>query len=163
MFEDAVWFPICAGLSLLGLVAAFLAFRRRGAASGLRLVGWAVLPMAVYLTGMVRLLWTIGSEVVRWITRFALSPTVWTGLALFGVAAVALPVAAAMRRRQAGASSDRGERPAVARERARRGTAGDKDAGGKRPPKAVGKGAKDSPPLEGMEEIEEILRRRGIS
>jgi hypothetical protein len=159
-FDDVVWFPICAGLTLLGLAAAFLAFRRRGAASGVRLIGWAVLPMAAYLTGMVRLLWTVGSEVVRWITRFAFSPTVWVGVALFGVAAIAFPVAAAMRRRQASASAEGGE--TVAGKRAGRRSAGG-DTGRERPPKAVGKGSQDAAGLEGMEEIEEILKRRGIT
>ncbi|REF35057.1 cellulose synthase [Thermasporomyces composti] len=157
-FDAVVWFPICAGLTLVGLVAAFLAFRRRGAASGLRLIGWAVLPMAVYLTGMVRLLWTVGAEVVRWISRFAFSPTVWIGLALFGVAAIAFPVAAAMRRREARQAGAAGGGETAGRARA-----GGRDAEGKRPPKAVGKGSKETDPLEGMEEIEDILRRRGIT
>ncbi|MGH3489434.1 MAG: hypothetical protein ACRDP8_16210, partial [Actinopolymorphaceae bacterium] len=74
MYDNATWFPICAALSAVGVVAAFFAFRRRGVASGLRLLGWAVLPMAIYLTGMVRLLWTIGAAIGKWVSGFVFSP-----------------------------------------------------------------------------------------
>ena len=93
MYDSATWFPICAGLTAVGVVAAFFALRRRGVASALRLLGWAVLPMALNLTGLVRLAWTIGSELVKWVTGFVFNPYVLTGLALFAFAAVALTVA----------------------------------------------------------------------
>lgn len=172
MYESVTWFPICAGLSAIGVVAAFFAFRRRGVASGLRLLGWAVLPMAVYLTGMVRLLWTIGAEVARWIAGFVFSPTVWAGLALFAFAAVVLPVAAGLRRRRAkvaggstaGVSSGAGGRQLGTG--ADTAAASSKSAGKARSkqPASKSKGKKqDDDPLEGMEEIEEILKRRGIT
>src|SRR3954454_22926822 len=105
MYDSATWFPICAGLSAVGVVAAFFALRRRGAASALRLLGWAALPMAIYLTGLVRLLWNVGAELGHWIAGFVLNPFVWSGLALFAFTAVALPVAAMLRRRQARTST----------------------------------------------------------
>ena len=173
MYDDVTWFPICAGLSAVGLVAAFFAFRRRGVASGLRLLGWAVLPMAVYLTGMVRLLVTVGSAVAKWVGGFVFSPFVWAGLALFAVAAIALPVAARLRRRQVGAAgadaaggTGAGERPAVG---SGQNAAPDAAATGKKAPKGkpaqrqLDKKSKEPDPLEGMEDIDEILKRRGIS
>ncbi|MFD2079985.1 hypothetical protein SAMN05421678_105184 [Actinopolymorpha cephalotaxi] len=190
MYDDATWFPVCAGLSALGVVAAFFAFRRRGAAAGIRLFGWAVLPMAIYLTGMVRLLWTVGAALVKWVSGFVFSPYVWSGLALFGVAAICLPVAAAMRRRQAARAGEvetgrastgtRAGSGAVGSSAAgTAGTAGSgrtgtaKDAGkpkqveqGKGPAKRQGtKGGKgkEEDPLAEFEDIDEILKRRGIS
>ncbi|GAA2756668.1 hypothetical protein [Actinopolymorpha rutila] len=189
MYDDATWFPVCAGLSALGVVAAFFAFRRRGAAAGLRLFGWAVLPMAIYLTGMVRLLWTVGAALVKWVSGFAFSPYVWSGLALFGVAAICLPVAAAMRRRQAGRTGEvEPGRTATGTRAAGSTAAGSKAVGANSAGTAAGgrtstaKGAdkprqveqgksqtkgqgKDKPedPLAGFEDIDEILKRRGIS
>jgi hypothetical protein len=176
MYDDAVWLPICAGLSAVGLVAAFFAFRRRGLASGLRLLGWAAVPMAVYLTGLARLLWTIGFEVGRWIGGFVFSPVVWAGLALFAFTAIALPVAAMIRRRRAGSVSGAGDAaggavagdaergqieakaPEVGKKAAKSKSAQPKSA---QPKSAQKAGAAD--PLEGMDDVEEILKRRGIS
>lgn len=183
MYDDATWFPVCAGLSALGVVAAFFAFRRRGAAAGLRLFGWAMLPMAIYLTGMVRLLWTVGAALVKWVSGFVFSPYVWTGLALFGVAAICLPVAAAMRRRQSRAGEVETGRTSTgtraAGSNAVGATAGGNAAGnaaggrtntakgaGKPKPVEQGKGRskdKQEDPLAGFEDIDEILKRRGIS
>jgi hypothetical protein len=193
MYDNATWFPICAALSAVGVVAAFFAFRRRGMASGLRLLGWAVLPMAIYLTGMVRLLWTIGAAIGKWVSGFVFSPFVWAGVALFGFAAIALPVAGALRRRKVTREVPAGEDAGMARleggtgaasgggatsEAAERGDAeqatGKQAAAGKKadrkagrkardkePP--AGKGEKAADPLEGMDDVEEILKRRGIS
>ncbi len=170
MYDNATWFPICAGLSAVGVVAAFFAFRRKGVASGLRLLGWAVLPMAIYLTGMVRLLWTIGQALVQWVSGFVFSPFVWTGLALFAFAALVFPVAARLRRRQAGAAGASASGDGATTPLPKQGetaTAAGKTRGGdkaKANPKAVGKGTQQAAnPMEGMEDIEEILKRRGIS
>jgi hypothetical protein len=196
MYDNATWFPICAGLTAVGVVAAFLAFRRRGMASGLRLLGWAALPMAIYLTGMVRLLWTIGAAIGKWISGFVFSPFVWAGVALFGFAAIALPVAGALRRRKAGREVPADDGPRTAQlgggapvggvagtspdvtDKAATGQSGGEQAAGtqdkkaadkkasRKPgnkPQAADKGEKSADPLEGMEDVEEILKRRGIS
>ena len=161
------WLPICAGLSAVGLIAAFFAFRRRGMASGLRLLGWAALPMAIYLTGLARLLWTVGFEVGRWITGFVFSPFVLAGLALFAFTAVALPVAAMIRRRQAGSVDGAAETSTggpVAAESGRREIESKAPEAGKKAAKSKQAAKADtSNPLEGMDDIEDILKRRGIS
>ncbi|MBE1611127.1 cellulose synthase [Actinopolymorpha pittospori] len=168
-YEDVTWAPICAGLTAVGVIAAFFAFRRRGAAAGLRLLGWAVLPMAIFLTGMVKLLWTIGTALVQWVSGFIFSPVAWTGVALFGMAAILLPVAAVLRRRRAAAGAAEtatGERVAPAPSTKPVDADGQAAKPAKDPgkPKAVGKGkAKQDDPLAEFEDIDEILKRRGIS
>jgi hypothetical protein len=149
--------------------------------------------MAIYLTGMVRLLWTIGAAIGKWVSGFVFSPFVWAGVALFGFAAIALPVAGALRRRKVTREVPAGEDAGMARleggtgaasgggatsEAAERGDAeqatGKQAAAGKKadrkagrkardkePP--AGKGEKAADPLEGMDDVEEILKRRGIS
>lgn len=153
-FDQMFWLPICAGLTGVGVVAAFLAFRRRGVASGLRLLGWAVLPMALWLSGLVRFLYTVVAEAVRWVGNFVFSWTIWTGVALFGVAFVLFGTAAFMRRRQ-GRTTGSGDKPEKAEKPA-------KSAKSKAEPKQVGKGKPADNPLEDMEDIDDILKRRGI-
>lgn len=165
-YEDVTWAPICAGLTAVGVIAAFFAFRRRGAAAGLRLLGWAVLPMAIFLTGMVKLLWTIGTALVQWVSGFIFSPVAWTGVALFGIAAILLPVAAVLRRRRAaaGAATPTGERVAPPSKKPVDGGQAAKPAKDPGKPKAVEKGkGKQDDPLAEFEDIDEILKRRGIS
>ena len=158
-FDVIAWIPIAAVLTGLGVVGAVLSFRRRGAASGLRVLGWALLPSAIVLTGLARLLYTVVAETVRWIGRLVISPSVWAGVALFLVSFVLLGTAGILRRRrgagrQAAAAS--GDRPAASKPGPK------KPEPQKSEPKAVGKG-KQEEPLEGFEEIDEILKRRGIS
>lgn len=141
-YGDIAWLPLCAGVTAVGLVLSFLALRRRGAAAGLRGAAWSLLPMAAYLTGALPTLWTIGTALVRFVTGLALSPMVWAGLAVTGLAAVLFVVSGVLRRRARGrgpapaAPAPPADRPAV--ERPRR--AADDD----------------------FSEIEEILKRRGI-
>lgn len=161
-FDQITWLPICAALTGLGVVAAFFAFRRRGAASGLRLLGWAVLPMAIYLTGLARFLYTVVAEAVRWVGKFVFAPTVWAGVILFGVAFVLLGTAGVLRRRKAARATD----PATETGRSE-GTEKAADTGKRakaepEKPKQVGKGEPADNPLEGMDDVDEILKRRGI-
>lgn len=160
MPNDIGWLALCGGLTALGVVIAFLTMRRRGAASGLRVLGWAVFPIAAYLTGIVSLLWTIGERVVNWAGGVIFNTTVQIGTGLFGLGIV-LIIAGTIWRSRSGAAVEGGkEKPAKA------------TGGGEQPPqqaaaskqqksKQVGGGSSDNP-LEGMEDIEEILKRRGI-
>ena len=62
-YNELPWLPLCGGLTLLGLIASWVVWRRRGAAAGLRGVAWSLLPLAAYLTKAVRMLWQIGSAI----------------------------------------------------------------------------------------------------
>ncbi|WP_030452360.1 hypothetical protein [Herbidospora cretacea] len=98
-FEQIAWLPLCAGLTAVGVVLAFLAFRRRGAAAGLRATAWALLPLAAYLTNALKTLWNIVSSIVGFVTGLVLSPTVWAGVALAGLSVVLFLVSGVMRGR----------------------------------------------------------------
>lgn len=100
--DNVTWQALTAILTLMGLIASGLLWRMRGAASGLRMLAIALLPMAAYLTGTLRLLWEIGDAVVSWAVRFAFSPFVWLGIVVAGVSAVLFTVSSAMRRRGLG-------------------------------------------------------------
>lgn len=160
-FDVIAWIPIAATLTALGVVGAVLAFRRRGAASGLRVLGWALLPMAIVLTGLARLLYTVVAETVRWVGGLVISPTVWAGIALFLVSFVLLGTAGVLRRRR-GTTASRGAQGAADRPSTSASTSQKPTSGKAEPKKAVGKGEQNDP-LEGFEEIDEILKRRGIS
>ncbi|NUW32113.1 cellulose synthase [Nonomuraea sp. SMC257] len=162
--QIATWFPLCVGLTAVGLVLSFLAFRRRGVAAGMRVAAWALLPLAAYLTGALQALWTIGTTVVGFVTSLVFSPFVWAGVAVAGVSAVLFVASGVLRGR---ALSRDGER--------RKGGKGGKEApagpaeapavaGGR--PAQTGKPAVEAPAKrksdDDFSDIEDILRRRGI-
>jgi len=131
--DNVTWQALTVVLTLVGLVATGLLWRARGPASGLRMLAFALLPVAALLTGTLRLFWEIGDAVVSWAARFAFSPFVWLGIAVAGVSAALLAVSSHMRRRE---------------------------LGGKRRPAAA---AAKEPSDDGSDDIEDILRRHGIS
>jgi len=64
--DNVTWQALTVIVTLMGLVASGLLWRTRGAAFGLRMLAIALLPLAAYLTGTLRLLWEIGDAVVSW-------------------------------------------------------------------------------------------------
>jgi membrane protein implicated in regulation of membrane protease activity len=106
-YDKIAWLPLCAGLTGLGLVLSYLAYRRRGAGSGLRWAAWSLLPIAAYLTGSVEMFWKMGVAVGDFAKGFAFSPRVWAGIALAGLAVVLFVVSGPVRRRRVGRGQDR--------------------------------------------------------
>ncbi len=157
-FDQIAWMPLCAALTAVGIVLSYLAFRRRGLAAGLRATAWALLPLAAYLTGALKTLWDVISSLVSFVTGLVLSPMVWTGIVLAGLSALLFVVSGALRGR------------ALARDR--KGTAGEEASaptptgtpaaapGGKATP--IERPAKPAP-ADDFSDIEDILKRRGIS
>jgi hypothetical protein len=45
-YNQIAWLPLAGGLTVLGLIGSWLAWRRRGVAAGLRGVAWSLLPLA---------------------------------------------------------------------------------------------------------------------
>jgi hypothetical protein len=160
-FNDLTLLPFCVGLTLLGLIGSWAAWRRRGLASGVRGVAWSLLPVSLYMTGLLELLWDVLKSVTSWVTHLIFSPTVWAGVALFGVSVVLYVVSGVAKAR-------RGDAPAE-QKLARTEPAAELTASG--PPAASAQPAKkpkQSKPAKGQEssefdEIEDILKRHGIN
>ncbi|HEU4568358.1 MAG TPA: hypothetical protein VFR99_10015 [Marmoricola sp.] len=140
-YDFVTWGAIACVLSALGGGLSWLAFRRRGLASGLRGLAWSILPVAAWLTGTLRLVAHLAGNVVDWAVGLVFSPVVWLGIVLAGVAVVLFGVSGTMKARGVGT---RQRRP-----RAVTGT----------PPAAPAK----ETGLEGMDDIEAILKKHGIS
>jgi hypothetical protein len=155
--DSATWQALGLVLTLLGLGASALVWRRRGAAKGLRGVAWSLLPLAAGLTGVLRLGWEITDSVVSWAGRLVFSPVVWLGLLVAVASVVLFVVSGWMLRRGAPPPSTRPTAPAQVAEpqaaalTATRGKAGGQ--GGATRPASAG---------DDMADIEEILRKHGI-
>jgi len=164
-WNSIAWFPICVGLTAIGLVLSWFAFRRRGLRSGIRGVAWSLIPLALYLTGSILLVGRIGSAIVQFASAFVFSPKTYAGVILLALSLVifvvsgGIPLLSSRKRR------------ARKKELKRQGTAGGE------PPAATGSGsravaevgaAKQTRPGKGDDDgldddVMEILRRRGIS
>jgi hypothetical protein len=87
-YNSIAWLPLCAGLTVLGLVLTWVVARRRGHLSVLRGVAWSLLPIAAYLTGSVEMFWKIGAAIGHYADGFVFSPVKWAGVAVAGLAAL---------------------------------------------------------------------------
>ena len=107
-WNSIAWFPICVGLSGVGLVLSWFTWRRKGLRRGIRAVAWSLLPLALYLTGSILLVGRIGSAIVQFASSFVFSPKTWAGVMLFGLAAVifltsgGIPLLSSAKRRRPG-------------------------------------------------------------
>jgi heme exporter protein D len=105
---DAVtWQALGLALTVVGLLASVVVWRRRGATSGLRAVAWSLLPLAAGLTGVLRLFWQIGVDIAAWAVRVVLSPIVWLGVVVAGVSLVLFVVTGVLRAKGVGRRSRR--------------------------------------------------------
>jgi hypothetical protein len=181
-YGDIGWLPLTLGLTILGLVLSYFAYRRRGLRPAMMGTAWSLLPIAAYLTGATEMLWKVGAAIGQFGTGFVFSPMKWAGIGVTGLA-IALFFAAGGRVRRK-ASRD-----------ARRAARGDRkgEAGGSSAPPALGKaktapgtqilpterqrvpvdraaaatsakGSRKSalPDDDDLKDIEDILRKRGI-
>ena len=123
--------------SAAALVPAVLAWRRGRRASAVRWLGWATVPWAAWLLGLVSLIARVGDALSDWTARFVFNPAAWTGL-LLALVAVCLIVGGGRLARRGSAQ------PVVASTRSR--------------VRAVPRAAD---PAE--DDIEAILRKHGIS
>jgi hypothetical protein len=156
-FDEVAWFPLCAGLTGIGLVASWLAWRRRGVAAGLRGAAWSLLPLAAYLTGAVEMLWRIGTAVADWVAGFVFSPRVWSGVIVVGLAVLLYLVSGALRRR-----SPSRERVASRAEAVQGPPSKQPVAPADRRAMEPARKQPAATPDDDFTEVEEILRRRGI-
>jgi len=155
---DAVLLPICVGLTLIGVVITGIAWRRGKNGRVIQGVGLALAPIALYFSGLLRLLWNGAVAVGRWATGVILSPAVWLGLGLLALCLVLWVVGGFVARRspsrrRAGAGSAAKGGAAVTTGSAATST-GPRGAPAR----------KAQPPAEDddMAEIEALLKSRGI-
>lgn len=160
--DQTTWTALALTLTVVGGALSYVAYRRRGLAAGLRGVALSLLPLAALLTGTLRLLVAVGGEVSSWATRLVLSPVVWTGVALAGVAVVLWVVAGMLASRGVGVSGRAAEKAVRKGERARRQVGGAPAAGAPAATAPAGGHAKPAPRDEDMDEIEAILKKHGI-
>lgn len=149
--DEVTWTALTAVLTALGAVWTVHAFRNRGTASGLRGAGLTLLPPAAWLTGTLEMFTEIGGSVFDWATGLVLSPAVWAGVVLAGLSVMLLGTSAAMRNRGHGQPRRRRSEPPAAPD--------------PRPSAQLPSAKKQGDPLldDDMADIEEILKRRGIS
>src|SRR5215469_12711464 len=93
-FSQIPWFLLCGGLTLLGLIGSWFTLRRRGARAAARVAAWSLLPIALYLIGIIQPIWNFAYGLV-------FSPKVWTGLVLLGIAVMVFAVTGGLRGRSA--------------------------------------------------------------
>jgi hypothetical protein len=155
-YNQIAWFPLCAGLTGLGLVLSWLAFRRRGLRAGLRGVAWSLLPLAAYLTGAIEMIWKMGVAIGDFASSFVFSPEKWAGIAVTGLAIVIFVVSGMLRGR-----ADKPGKPG----KEAKGRDGEPGAPAAKKSQAIAARSSRAAATDDddFSEIEQILRNRGIS
>ena len=98
---DTVLLPLCVGLTLLGIIATGVAWRRGNKGRVVQGVGLALAPIALYFSGLLRLLWNGIVAVGTWASNLIFSPAIWFGMALLGLSVVLWVVGGLVARRAA--------------------------------------------------------------
>jgi hypothetical protein len=157
-YNSISWLPLAGGLTILGLILSWVAWRRRGFAAGLRGVAWSLLPLAAYLTGAIKMLWQMGAAIGDFASSFVFSPRVWAGVIVAGAAGVLFAVSGGLRRARRGRSS---AEPAQKQQASQPGQASQQTKALKpasKPPGKKNSGGDD----DGLGDAAEVLRRMGI-
>jgi hypothetical protein len=109
-FSQIPWFFLCGGLTAVGLIGSWFALRRRGPRAAARWLAWSLLPIALYLIGVLQVLWRFGVAIGDFFGGLAFSPKVWSGVVLVGISLVLFVVTGGLRgrarRKQAKAEPD---------------------------------------------------------
>ena len=98
-FSQIPWFFLCGGLTAVGLIGSWFALRRRGPRAAARWLAWALLPIALYLVGILQVLWRFGVAIGDFFSGLAFSPKVWSGVILAGISLVLFVVTGGLRGR----------------------------------------------------------------
>lgn len=138
--DSAAWATLMAVLTVVSALFTVRAFRRRGVAAGMRGVAITLLPPAAWLTGTLEMFTEIAGSVADWATGLVFNPFVWIGTALFGTSAALFLISSRLRGRELPGGPGR-TTPAVAGTKAKTPVPVDDD----------------------LAEIEDLLRKHGIS
>lgn len=142
--DTATWAALTLTLTLIGGLLTVRAWRRRGVAAGIRGLAWTLVPVAAWLTGMLRLATDVLDAVVTWAARLVFSPVVWVGVVVAGVSALLFVTSSLMKARGLGT---RGATREVAAPRSKQ-------------PKRKQRPAMETD--DDMADIEAILKKHGI-
>ena len=152
---DTVLLPLCVGLTLLGVLITVIAWRRGSRGRVIQGLGLALLPVALYFSGLLRLVWNAVVAVGSWATKIIFSPAVWLGLSMLGLCLVLWVVGGVVARR---APSRRERKAAAASSPAALPRSSSASAKSNAQP-----GARTPAPVDDdMAEIEALLKSRGI-
>lgn len=157
MDPQAYLLPLCVGLTLLGVFATILTWqfsKRRGKV--VQVIGLTLLPVGLYLSGLLLIVWNFVAAVVGWVTSVAFTPMIWAGVGFLGLAVLLWVIGGILVARRTNRAL-KATSPAAAGRPAKEATP--KSVGGPGQ-QAAPKGAATGDPE--MDEIEELLRRRGI-
>ncbi|OYN99689.1 hypothetical protein CGZ96_06180 [Enemella evansiae] len=188
MNPDTALLPLCIAIGVLGLILAVLLWVRDRRGRAVQALGFAALPVGLYLTGLLRMIWDAVVAVIRWAGSVVFNTTIWTGFGLIALAVVLWIVGGMIASRnrtrraveKARGAEQPGGRPAVGRgtrgaaaggasgAAGAAGAAGASGATGSTvagkqsgtPARGGNKQAAESDPE--MDEIEAILKNRGI-
>ena len=171
-YNSIAWLPLAAGLTAIGLIASYFAYRRRGLRPALFWAALALLPIAAYLTGSIEMFWKIGSAIGKFAEGFAFSAERWAGIAVAGVAAALFFAAGGRQRRKAARQARKAAgagQPADAAGAATEPAGLESGAATKaltttraEPAKKPARAGKGAAVDDDMKDIEDILRKRGI-
>lgn len=150
---------VCAGLSLVGIVITAVIWKMAPVRTVVWWLGAALLPMAVYLLGLVPLAVDGYETLRRWYGTLAVTPLVWTGAVLGGLGLLLMLVSRVLpaRPRQPKPAPPAGDRRAVPATPARPAPQVTPGQGTSRGPAGPA-----TPSDSELDEVTEILRRRGI-
>lgn len=152
--DEAAWGALALTLTLLGGLYTYVAYQRRGLAAALRGGALTLLPVAAWLTGVLRLLTEIGDAVGDWAVKLAISPSLWVGVALAGFSVVLFVVSGFLANRGVGTKPREPKPDTKKKQLPAAQPAADVPVVADQP--ATGVDAE-------MAEIEAILRKRGIT
>ena len=149
--------PVFIAVTVVGFILSGIAWRKKGARSGIRGVAWSLLPIAAWLTHALPLIGRIVSAIVQFAGAVVLSPRVWLGVILVGVSAVLFLVSGGIPLVRWGKSH----------KAAKEGTAKDRSPAGGQPAGSVerarGKSAVKAEADDDLDDVRDILKKHGIS
>jgi hypothetical protein len=156
-FSQIPWFLLCGGLTVVGLIGSWFTLRRRGARAGARVAAWSLLPIGLYLIGVIQPLWNFFYGLV-------FSPKVWTGLVILGVALLTFAVTGGLRGRPAKRQADERKRDEPASGPAQLAASPATSATARTQPAPAPARRKSTPAVdEDFGEVADILKKHGIS
>jgi hypothetical protein len=153
--DSTTWAALAVVLTIVLGALSYVAWRRRGPAAGIRGLAWALLPIAAWLTGTLKLAANIATDVANWAIHLVFSPVVWLGIILAGVAVLLWGVSGTMRSRGIGVRGKAAQRATRKADRLR-------DRGAAPVAARRTSAAHDPGDLDDLADIEAILKKHGI-